>query len=784
MLFLLECIPYGRSFLSRKLFLEKEYILYILRDMKKLSFFYACFLRILIICIWVFVFYSSWYANLEIIELMPNTLDDKNLEYIVIKNNSESTKNLETYFLQDTSGKKYIFWETFLSPYQEKKFYRTQTKIILNNSWDSISLFHSWSLLVDTVSYQKSSKWKALFFHREKEEKKEDILNTQTWWILSWTWWIFLWNEDIETFPEIVISLQRPSYIYQSWSTDIYVCDGEHNECKVNFDIRGTFSSDFPEKNYRCEIQFWSGFISGQEQRCNPNTVIFPEGYFELSFKIFEKISGIAQKEKKIFIDNREDREQIIKKTETSLKTPRLQISYPHIIVQSGVDGSGSFFYCQKAKCRVNFKYEKRYTKERCYWKFGLWVRLDNPRTYLRCNPTYVEFPPGTHKLALRIYEENFWENYKELKFFVYNNFSKEIEKWGTIWEKEEGKIEKKEVQKKEEEENDFWEVNIILQGKLSQDKTLSWNTLECHNAEKCYANFTAQTYGNIAEILYSWKLDGKEFSQKKNPRGIWIYGTWSHSVSLETFLWKKKQQEKTFYISLYQKESVVDTWKYSKNKFRIENKKFIEEPLLFAEDNKKIEDSKKKSVKKHRDFTQNFLALKYDGLRISWKAPIWSKVIVYTHGEKIGEWRSNEKWRYRIVSKNFQEGSYVFDTKIIWVWWEEIFFASSGQRNIQAKDMENWFLVQKKKKTRKIKTSKTPQLIIKNYTKEEWEKFIEKPLTLFQKILFQITLLILWMFFISHISSQYFNFIKSAWNIDLLITHFSIRHKVHLIVG
>jgi len=44
-----------------------------------------------------------------------------------------------------------------------------------------------------------------------------------------------------------------------------------------------------------------------------------------------------------------------------------------------------------------------------------------------------------------------------------------------------------------------------------------------------------------------------------------------------------------------------------------------LDEPLLFSEEEKEVE----KTPSTSKIFTQNFLVLKYDGLRVSGKAPL-----------------------------------------------------------------------------------------------------------------------------------------------------------------
>jgi len=46
------------------------------------------------------------------------------------------------------------------------------------------------------------------------------------------------------------------------------------DECKINFDFRPSFTGSFSESDFTCQIDF--GFETGEEEKCNPNTVSFP----------------------------------------------------------------------------------------------------------------------------------------------------------------------------------------------------------------------------------------------------------------------------------------------------------------------------------------------------------------------------------------------------------------------------------------------------------------------------------------------------------------------------
>ncbi len=337
----------------------------------------AFFIRSLIIILASF-YYIGAFASFEIIELMPNTLDDKNLEYIKIKNISEEFQNLQDYYIEDKSGKQYVFWEEEFNLKEEKKFFRTQTKLILNNSNEAVYLYNSWGLLINEVSYSSSTKWDAIiFWDLEDELPEEEEVVVEDFW--SW---------DLLLTPDIVFWLQRPSYIFQSWSLDIYICDNSHDECKVNFDLRDSFSSKFPERDYECEIQFWSWFITGEEDKCNPNTVAFPEWEYDINFLIYHEGDRNISSEKTITVIHSNKLISVVWWNPQN----SIHISHPKIIVQSGLEWKGRYFYCEKIECRINLEYKKKHEDEECLWRFHPWT-YESKTTRTRCNPGYVTFP-------------------------------------------------------------------------------------------------------------------------------------------------------------------------------------------------------------------------------------------------------------------------------------------------------------------------------------------------------------------------------------------------------
>jgi hypothetical protein len=59
---------------------------------------------------------QSFAGDFKIVEVMPNTINDKNLEYFTIKNTSYGVKSLSGFILSDRSEKIYTFLDEILHP--------------------------------------------------------------------------------------------------------------------------------------------------------------------------------------------------------------------------------------------------------------------------------------------------------------------------------------------------------------------------------------------------------------------------------------------------------------------------------------------------------------------------------------------------------------------------------------------------------------------------------------------------------------------------------------------
>jgi len=88
--------------------------------------------------------------------------------------------------------------------------------------------------------------------------------------------------------PEIEFEFQQPSYIKQV-SENIFLCDSERDECRVNLDFRSSFIDGFSESDYICEVDFDFWYETGEENKCNPNTITIPQWQQKFRIKIYHE---------------------------------------------------------------------------------------------------------------------------------------------------------------------------------------------------------------------------------------------------------------------------------------------------------------------------------------------------------------------------------------------------------------------------------------------------------------------------------------------------------------
>lgn len=69
----------------------------------------------------------------------------------------------------------------------------------------------------------------------------------------------------------------------------IYNCETT-KECKVNFDFRGSFDTEFKARNHILELSFW---VDQKIENCNPKTITLPTGSTEFIFRVYKNLTKI-----------------------------------------------------------------------------------------------------------------------------------------------------------------------------------------------------------------------------------------------------------------------------------------------------------------------------------------------------------------------------------------------------------------------------------------------------------------------------------------------------------
>lgn len=101
---------------------------------------------------------SSLEAEILITEFLPNPKGSDEQEWIEIYNAGAKEINLDGWFLDDIDGgsKPYKIKEKTILPGEYLVFYRQETKIVLNNTFDSVQLLDSEGNLFSEIYYEKS----------------------------------------------------------------------------------------------------------------------------------------------------------------------------------------------------------------------------------------------------------------------------------------------------------------------------------------------------------------------------------------------------------------------------------------------------------------------------------------------------------------------------------------------------------------------------------------------------------------------------------------------------
>lgn len=502
------------------------------------------------------------FTSFSITEIYPNTNEDTTEEYVQITYDWNGNNNLSWYILSDKTWKEYIFENDIYINWENKKYFRPQTKILLNNSDEEIYLKNSSWELVDSFSYNTTELWKIYINEKIKNEIIDEIvqkpnleensstevieeIENSTWTIIenedsdnieieTSTWFVDeivesnSWStqenstENITNDPEILNeeiieekisfviknTFQTPTYLTDKdrelEDARVYNCDRTKDDCRVNFDFSNTFSASTKENDFNCIIDFWLWWATWEENKCNPNTVIFPiwthnlnikiinktnsNNYFEINFKIINDWKIVSNTSSN---NTNKTYEIINKPNKLNLKTPIIEVQW-----WLAKDNT-----CDKKECSINFIYEPIFDDINCLWNF--WSGTFDSNTDKKCNPSYVIFPSWKHTITLEICDKNYESNCKKSEYIFENKYKY---------------LEPKSI--------------ITLQWKLSKNKILDNDKITCIWVEKCSINFTWQE-SIWNELSYFWDFWDSDFFEWKNPSSH-VFENWTYDVVLQ----------------------------------------------------------------------------------------------------------------------------------------------------------------------------------------------------------------------------------------------------------
>lgn len=122
------------------------------------------------------------FSTLQITKILPNPEGkDGTAEFIELTNFSDTTIDLNNYALDDSeNGSKPYKIQTQITPSQSITFYKSETKISLNNTNDEARLFSPNGKLLDQLSYTKTTEGKSLSKIKILSEKGEKLATLWT----------------------------------------------------------------------------------------------------------------------------------------------------------------------------------------------------------------------------------------------------------------------------------------------------------------------------------------------------------------------------------------------------------------------------------------------------------------------------------------------------------------------------------------------------------------------------------------------------------------------------
>lgn len=327
---------------------------------------------------------------------------------------------------------------------------------------------------------------------------------------------ILTWYTNNFTY-ETKLLFQSPSYLLEKDDSEatIFNCDRTKSDCKVNYNLNiylGNWFESIPT-DYECQWNFGFSRTTGEEDKCNPNTITYPVWEWKTTYKIIQKSNPANYISKEIKIKNEWFKEDSTTKiiyvgwtSASSVSTSAISINIPKINIQWGLDENNN---CKSASCSINLSYDIKNSKEACLWSFpgGTYESW----TEKKCNPGYIKYPTWEFKVSLKVYEILNESNYKE----SYLNFSNKItnakiEKVEPVKETKISEAIKSEILDKISSLSGFLKISQVLPNPIWNDD-LEWIELKNTWNEKINLKW-CELHNELKSSVKKYKIETDTF--------------------------------------------------------------------------------------------------------------------------------------------------------------------------------------------------------------------------------------------------------------------------------
>lgn len=547
--------------------------------------------------------FSNVFSSFFIIEIFPNTPDDKNLEFISIYNSWVLENSLSGFYLEDKSEKKYYFWsgEVFGSG-ETKKYFREKTKIILNNTNEELYLKNNSEGILDNFNYLETVKshiYSKKFYSDEVKIESRifswTLADLLIWWEeltssweLDWSWclentWSVISSWNILEIPDLKIEIQ--SWLdFLTWS--IWKCPEKWDwDCKINLNLENTFTWIYLQEKFDCSWVFWTWaiFSTWTLEKCNPSYVTFWTWEFLIEAKIYEKENISNFKTGSINIlnileenESQEEENSSWKILETINIKPIFGFQSPTYLLEKDLAfWTWEVIYncdSSKTECKINLDFRNTFTWELnesdfiCSLDFWFWTWILTWQEN-KCNPNSIIIPEWIFDLKYSIINKQNYNFAWTWSFKIINNWYKQKEKISSIssnswWWNNNSKS--KEY---------IWKIDIEVQSWLDQNNT----------CEKVISNINFIYDDTDKNVECKWSFTWWDFSdwteKKCNPWYV-KYWPWEYRVKLKVIDKNYPDNYETtdfYFTNIYKKEELnpkIDIqWVQAKYKIRIWNK-------------------------------------------------------------------------------------------------------------------------------------------------------------------------------------------------------------------